>query len=88
MELAHETARKKAVKPQKGAPSNAHIIGSGEVEQQLITDTLRSAIKEGTAKRLRALFERVELTETMTEKEMNEKLSAIGISPLSRIRFL
>ena len=34
-------SKKEAVKPQKGAPSNAHIIGSGEVEQQLITDTLR-----------------------------------------------
>ena len=37
-------ARKKkteAVKPAKGVPQNAHIIGSGEVEQQLITDTLR-----------------------------------------------
>ena len=37
-------ARKKkteAVKPTRGMPQNAHIIGSGEVEQQLITDTLR-----------------------------------------------
>lgn len=34
-------SKKEAVKPQKGTPSNAHIIGSGEVEQQLITDTLR-----------------------------------------------
>ena len=34
-------SKKDAVKPQKGLPTNAHIIGSGEVEQQLITDTLR-----------------------------------------------
>ena len=34
-------SKKDAVKPQKGLPTNAHIIGSGEVEQQIITDTLR-----------------------------------------------
>lgn len=34
-------SKKDAVKPAKGLPQNAHIIGSGEVEQQIITDTLR-----------------------------------------------
>ncbi len=34
-------SKKEAVKPTKAAPQNAHIIGSGEVEHQLITDTLR-----------------------------------------------
>ncbi len=38
--MARKT-KKEAVKPTKGIPQNAHIIGSGEVEQQLITDTLR-----------------------------------------------
>ena len=33
-------SKKDAVKPQTGLPTNAHIIGSGEVEQQIITDTL------------------------------------------------
>ena len=39
--MATRRSKKDAVKPQKGLPTNAHIIGSGEVEQQLITDTLR-----------------------------------------------
>ena len=38
--MARKT-KKEAVKSTKGLPQNAHIIGSGEVEQQLITDTLR-----------------------------------------------
>ena len=39
--MAARKSKKDAVKPQKGLPTNAHIIGSGEVEQQIITDTLR-----------------------------------------------
>ncbi len=39
--MATRKSKKDAVKPQKGLPTNAHIIGSGEVEQQIITDTLR-----------------------------------------------
>ena len=39
--MAARKSKKEAVKPQKGLPTNAHIIGSGEVEQQIITDTLR-----------------------------------------------
>ena len=39
--MATRKSKKEAVKPQKGLPANAHIIGSGEVEQQIITDTLR-----------------------------------------------
>lgn len=39
--MATRKSKKEAVKPQKGLPTNAHIIGSGEVEQQIITDTLR-----------------------------------------------
>ena len=39
--MAAKKSKKDAVKPQKGLPTNAHIIGSGEVEQQIITDTLR-----------------------------------------------
>ena len=39
-------SKKDAVKPTKGMPQNAHIIGSGEVEQQLITDTLRESARE------------------------------------------
>ncbi len=38
--MARKT-KKEAVKSTKGIPQNAHIIGSGEVEQQIITDTLR-----------------------------------------------
>lgn len=39
--MAAKKSKKDTVKPQKGLPTNAHIIGSGEVEQQIITDTLR-----------------------------------------------
>ena len=39
--MATKKSKKDAVKPAKGLPQNAHIIGSGEVEQQIITDTLR-----------------------------------------------
>lgn len=39
--MATRKSKKEAMKPQKGLPTNAHIIGSGEVEQQMITDTLR-----------------------------------------------
>ena len=39
--MAARKSKKDAVKSQKGLPTNAHIIGSGEVEQQIITDTLR-----------------------------------------------
>ncbi len=39
--MATRKSKKDAVKPAKGVPQNAHIIGSGEVEQQIITDTLR-----------------------------------------------
>ena len=39
--MATRKSKKEAMKPQKGLPTNAHIIGSGEVEQQIITDTLR-----------------------------------------------
>ena len=39
--MAGKRSKKDAVNPKKGLPTNAHIIGSGEVEQQPITDTLR-----------------------------------------------
>ncbi len=39
--MATKKTKKPAVKPTKGLPENAHISGAGEVEQQLITDTLR-----------------------------------------------
>lgn len=39
--MAGKRSKKDTVKPKKGLPTNAHIIGSGDVAQQLITDTLR-----------------------------------------------
>ena len=39
--MAARKSKKESAKPTKGLPQNAHIIGSGEVEQQIITDTLR-----------------------------------------------
>ncbi|MBR5524107.1 MAG: topoisomerase IV [Clostridia bacterium] len=39
--MATKKTKKDAVKPQKGMPSNAHISGAGEVEHQIITETLR-----------------------------------------------
>ena len=39
--MAGKKSKKEPVKQAKGLPSNAHITGAGEVEHQLITDTLR-----------------------------------------------
>lgn len=39
--MAGKRSKKDTDKSKKGVPTNAHIIRSGEVEQQLITDTLR-----------------------------------------------
>ena len=39
--MAGKRSKKDTGKSKKGVPTNAHIIRSGEVEQQLITDTLR-----------------------------------------------
>ena len=39
--MAGKRSKKDTDKSKKGLPTNAHIIRSGEVEQQLITDTLR-----------------------------------------------
>ena len=39
--MAGKRSKKDTVKAKKGLPTNAHIIRSGEVEQQPITDTLR-----------------------------------------------
>jgi len=39
--MATKKSKKEPQKPQKGLPTNAHITGAGEVEQQIITDTLR-----------------------------------------------
>ncbi len=39
--MAAKKSKKDAAPAQKGLPSNAHISGAGEVEQQIITDTLR-----------------------------------------------
>ncbi len=39
--MASKKSKKEPMKKQKGLPSNAHISGAGEVEHQLITDTLR-----------------------------------------------
>ena len=39
--MAAKKGKKDTAPAQKGLPSNAHISGAGEVEQQLITDTLR-----------------------------------------------
>ncbi len=39
--MAGKKTKKEPDKKVKGLPSNAHITGAGEVEQQIITDTLR-----------------------------------------------
>ncbi len=39
--MATKKSAKKAPENEKGLPANAHISGAGEVEQQIITDTLR-----------------------------------------------
>jgi len=39
--MATRKSKKETIKPTKGLPQNAHITGAGEVEQQIITDTLR-----------------------------------------------
>lgn len=39
--MAGKKSKKDAAPALKGLPSNAHISGAGEVEQQIITDTLR-----------------------------------------------
>ncbi len=39
--MATKKSKKQATSPAKGLPENAHIAGAGEVEQQIITDTLR-----------------------------------------------
>ena len=39
--MAAKRTKKDAAPALKGLPSNAHISGAGEVEQQIITDTLR-----------------------------------------------
>ena len=39
--MAGKRSKKESAQEKKGLPTNAHIIRSGEVEQQLITDTLR-----------------------------------------------
>ena len=39
--MAAKKSKKEPDKAKKGLPENAHITGAGEVEQQLITDTLR-----------------------------------------------
>lgn len=39
--MAAKKSKKEPAKQLKGLPSNAHITGAGEVEHQLITDTLR-----------------------------------------------
>ncbi len=39
--MAMKKTKKEAAKPQKNLLANAHITGAGEVEQQIITDTLQ-----------------------------------------------
>ncbi len=39
--MATKKSKKEPEKKQKGLPANAHISGAGEVEHQIITDTLR-----------------------------------------------
>ena len=48
--------------------------------------TVKAAFGEVT--RISAVGEYAFITEAMTEAEMSEKLAALGVSPLSRIRFL
>ncbi len=39
--MATKKSKKQTAAPESGMPTNAHIAGAGEVEQQIITDTLR-----------------------------------------------
>ena len=39
--MATKKSKKQTAAPESGMPANAHIAGAGEVEQQIITDTLR-----------------------------------------------